>query len=114
MFYCITVGLTILRIQTSFNYSVTHPRSEKSFTLTLSIYFSYLLNSCPIIHTSVKHEFPVAGIDKMIVRARPLSKLCEFDGQPLPEDYKSDCYHDVDESEFACKEKARIMVRDFK
>uniref|UniRef100_A0A1B6KK86 Uncharacterized protein n=1 Tax=Graphocephala atropunctata TaxID=36148 RepID=A0A1B6KK86_9HEMI len=51
------------------------------------------------------------GIDKMIVRARPLNKLCEFDNGPLPEDYKSDCYHDVDESEFACKEKARIMKR---
>uniref|UniRef100_A0A1B6LML5 Uncharacterized protein n=1 Tax=Graphocephala atropunctata TaxID=36148 RepID=A0A1B6LML5_9HEMI len=51
------------------------------------------------------------GIDKMIVRARPLNKLCEFDNGPLPEDYKSDCYHDVDESEFACKEKARIMIR---
>lgn len=46
----------------------------------------------------------------MIVRARPLNKLCEFDGKPIPEDYKSDCYHDVDESDFACKEKARIMV----
>uniref|UniRef100_A0A1B6CG15 Uncharacterized protein n=1 Tax=Clastoptera arizonana TaxID=38151 RepID=A0A1B6CG15_9HEMI len=45
------------------------------------------------------------GFDKMIVRARPLSKLCEFEGKPLPEDYKSDCYHDVDESDYACKEK---------
>ncbi|XP_054275230.1 uncharacterized protein LOC128995364 isoform X2 [Macrosteles quadrilineatus] len=51
------------------------------------------------------------GIDKMIVRARPLNKLCEFDGGPIPEDYKSDCYHDVDETDFACKEKARIMKR---
>uniref|UniRef100_A0A1B6D7F5 Uncharacterized protein n=1 Tax=Clastoptera arizonana TaxID=38151 RepID=A0A1B6D7F5_9HEMI len=51
------------------------------------------------------------GFDKMIVRARPLSKLCEFEGKPLPEDYKSDCYHDVDESDYACKEKTRIMVR---
>jgi len=45
----------------------------------------------------------------MIVRAKPLSKLCEF-GMPLPEDYKSDCYDDVDETDYACKEKSRIMV----
>lgn len=52
-----------------------------------------------------------AGFDKMIVRARPLKKLCEHDGNPLPEDYKSDCYNDVDETSYACKEKYRIMVR---
>lgn len=51
------------------------------------------------------------GFDKLIVRARPLNKLCEFDGKPIPNDYKSDCYNDIDETEFACKEKARIMVR---
>nr|CAD7595643.1 unnamed protein product [Timema genevievae] len=51
------------------------------------------------------------GFDKLLVRARPLSKLCQFGGQPLPEDYKSDCYNDVDESEYACKEKYRIMKR---
>jgi len=50
------------------------------------------------------------GIDKMIVSARPLDKLCELDGAAKPADYKSDCYGDVDESEFACKEKKRIMV----
>ncbi|XP_034232131.1 uncharacterized protein LOC117640041 isoform X1 [Thrips palmi] len=49
------------------------------------------------------------GFDKMIVRARPLQKLCEHDGNPLPEDYKSDCYNDVDETTYACKEKKRIM-----
>lgn len=43
-------------------------------------------------------------------RAKPLHKLCEFEGNPLPEDYKSDCYQDVDESNYACKEKYRIMV----
>lgn len=43
-------------------------------------------------------------------RARPLKKLCEFEGGALPEDYKSDCYQDVDESDYACKEKYRIMV----
>nr|CAD7578905.1 unnamed protein product [Timema californicum] len=50
------------------------------------------------------------GFDKLLVRARPLSKLCQFGGQPIPEDYKSDCYNDVDESEYACKEKYRIMT----
>lgn len=50
----------------------------------------------------------------MIVRSRPLKKLCEFDNKkPLPPDYKSDCYHDIDESEWACKEKYRIMVMSF-
>ncbi|KAK6617367.1 hypothetical protein RUM43_014376 [Polyplax serrata] len=51
------------------------------------------------------------GVDKMIVKAKPLKKLCEFDGKPLPADYKSDCYNDVDETEYACKEKHRIMKR---
>lgn len=50
------------------------------------------------------------GKDKMIVKARPLSKLCEFGDKPIPEDYKSDCYNNVDETDFACKEKYRIMV----
>lgn len=44
------------------------------------------------------------------LRARSLKKLCEYEGKPLPEDYKSDCYQDVDESDYACKEKYRIMV----
>ncbi|XP_066582321.1 uncharacterized protein [Prorops nasuta] len=51
------------------------------------------------------------GFEKMIVKARPLSKLCQFEGGPIPEDYKSDCYNDVDETEYACKEKYRIMMR---
>ncbi|XP_015594275.1 uncharacterized protein LOC107267288 isoform X2 [Cephus cinctus] len=51
------------------------------------------------------------GFEKMIVRAKPLSKLCQFEGGPIPEDYKSDCYNDVDETEYACKEKYRIMKR---
>ncbi|XP_057671054.1 uncharacterized protein LOC130902780 isoform X2 [Diorhabda carinulata] len=58
---------------------------------------------CPI------HKY--TGLDKMIVKARPLKKLCEFEGKPLPEDYKSDCYQNVDESNYACKEKYRIMKR---
>ncbi|XP_042215133.1 uncharacterized protein LOC121861461 isoform X2 [Homarus americanus] len=51
------------------------------------------------------------SFEKMFVRSRPLDKLCEFDGTGLPEDYKSDCYNDVDESEYACKEKKRILMR---
>jgi len=49
----------------------------------------------------------------MIVKARPLEKLCEFDGSlnRLPEDYRSDCYNDLDETEYACAEKARINLR---
>lgn len=50
----------------------------------------------------------------MIVKARSLKKLCEFEGQQLPKHYKSDCYNDVDETEFACKEKHRIMVHFLK
>lgn len=51
------------------------------------------------------------GFEKMLVKARPLSRLCQFEGRPIPEDYKSDCYNDVDETEYACKEKYRIMKR---
>ncbi|KAJ8686885.1 hypothetical protein QAD02_022679 [Eretmocerus hayati] len=51
------------------------------------------------------------GFDKMIVKAKPLKQLCQFEGGPIPKDYKSDCYNDVDESEYACKEKYRIMMR---
>lgn len=42
-------------------------------------------------------------------RARPIHKLCEFEGN-LPDVYEPDCYKDVDESDYACKEKYRIMV----
>lgn len=52
------------------------------------------------------------GFEKMLVKARPLSRLCQFEGRPIPEDYKSDCYNDVDETEYACKEKYRIMVSE--
>ncbi|XP_017795916.1 PREDICTED: uncharacterized protein LOC108577288 [Habropoda laboriosa] len=51
------------------------------------------------------------GFEKMIVNAKPLSRLCQFEGKPIPPDYKSDCYNDVDETEYACKEKYRIMMR---
>ncbi|KAG7200619.1 hypothetical protein KM043_001176 [Ampulex compressa] len=51
------------------------------------------------------------GFEKMLVKAKPLSRLCQFEGGPIPADYKSDCYKDVDESEYACNEKFRIMMR---
>ncbi|XP_037927609.1 uncharacterized protein LOC119662125 [Teleopsis dalmanni] len=51
------------------------------------------------------------SMEKIIVKSQPLYKLCEFQGQPLPDDYKPDCYLNVDESEYACKEKYRIMKR---
>ncbi|KAG7200618.1 hypothetical protein KM043_001176 [Ampulex compressa] len=51
------------------------------------------------------------GFEKMLVKAKPLSRLCQFEGGPIPADYKSDCYKDVDESEYACNEKFRIMKR---
>ena len=50
------------------------------------------------------------SFDDMLVKSRPLSKLCEFKGRPLPAGHVSDCYGDVDETEFACAEKHRILV----
>lgn len=47
---------------------------------------------------------------KTIVKAKPLDKLCEFEGLPRPKNSPSDCYNDVDETEFACEEKKRFMV----
>jgi len=32
-----------------------------------------------------------------------------FQGRPLPEEYKSDCWNDVDETEFACQVKTTLM-----
>ena len=39
----------------------------------------------------------------MIVKSRAMKKLCEYEGRPLPDDYKSDCWNDVDETEYACQ-----------
>lgn len=50
-------------------------------------------------------------LEKMIVVSKPLDKLCEFGGGKLPKDYRSDCYNDIDESDYACAEKERIMLR---
>ena len=47
----------------------------------------------------------------MIVKAKSLDALCEYEGRPLPEDYKSDCWNDVDETEYACQEKKRILLQ---
>lgn len=49
------------------------------------------------------------GDGKVIVKSRPIHKLCEYEGN-IPKIHKSDCYNDVDESDYACKEKYRIMV----
>ncbi|XP_037822404.1 uncharacterized protein LOC119611026 isoform X1 [Lucilia sericata] len=54
-----------------------------------------------------------SAMNKLIVRSRPLHKLCEYEGRQLPDDYKSDCYEDIDESNYACKEKYRIMMRKY-
>merc|ERR1711973_431125 len=55
-------------------------------------------------------EKPVS-LEGMIVKARPLKALCEYKGRPLPDEIVSDCWNDVDETEFACKEKERIMMK---
>jgi len=55
-------------------------------------------------------EKPIS-VDRMLVKSRPIKKLCEWEGRRLPEDYKSDCWNDVDETEFACQEKKRIELR---
>ena len=55
-------------------------------------------------------EKPIS-LEGMIVKAKPLDALCEHEGRPLPEDYKSDCWNDVDETEYACQEKKRILLQ---
>lgn len=51
-----------------------------------------------------------ADDNKMIVKSVQLEKLCEFGGDPKPKGNPSDCYNDLDETEFACDEKKRFMV----
>ena len=48
----------------------------------------------------------------MIVKAKPLKHLCEHQGRGLPDEYKSDCWNDVDETEYACSEKKRILLHN--
>jgi len=55
-------------------------------------------------------EKPIS-IDRMLVKSKPMKKLCEYEGRRLPDDAKSDCWNDVDETEYACSEKKRIMLR---
>jgi len=50
-------------------------------------------------------------MDKMIVKSISLDKLCEYGGKGVPKKAPSDCYNDVDESEYACAEKQRIELR---
>ena len=46
-------------------------------------------------------EKPIS-LEGMIVKAKPLDALCEHEGRGLPDEYKSDCWNDVDETEYAC------------
>merc|ERR1711913_112758 len=55
-------------------------------------------------------EKPIS-IDRMLVKSKPMKKLCEYEGRGLPENVKSDCWNDVDETEYACSERKRIMWR---
>merc|ERR1711962_1050378 len=48
------------------------------------------------------------SIDRMLVKSKPMKKLCEHEGRPLPEGAKSDCWNDVDETEYACSEKSGL------
>ncbi|XP_053214027.1 uncharacterized protein LOC128398190 [Panonychus citri] len=50
-------------------------------------------------------------LKKMIVKSIPLDKLCEYQGQNVPKNSRSDCYNDIDETEYACAEKQRILLR---
>lgn len=51
-----------------------------------------------------------SDLSKVIVKAKPLENLCEFEGKPRPKHLPSDCYNDVDETESACEEKMRFLV----
>merc|ERR1712203_139813 len=55
-------------------------------------------------------EKPIS-LEGMIVKAKPLDALCEHGGRGLPDEYKSDCWNDVDETEYACSEKKRILMQ---
>jgi len=97
--------------------------------LLASIFFSYSVNEAmgiveddPMMRKSIIYDkktpdvfyCPIVkpeAMDEMIVKARALSKLCEFNGKPVPKGHKSDCYNDADETEYACKEKKRILKR---
>jgi len=59
----------------------------------------------------IVHKKKPVSLEGMIVKARPLKTLCEHQGRGLPDEYKSDCWNDVDETEFACSEKKRILLK---
>ena len=46
----------------------------------------------------------------MIIKAQPIEALCEHEGI-LPVNYQPDCWNDVDETEYACSEKKRILMQ---
>ena len=54
-----------------------------------------------LIKLSKFQEKPIS-IDRMLVKSKPMKKLCEYEGRGLPENVKSDCWNDVDETEYAC------------
>ena len=53
-------------------------------------------------------EKPIS-IDRMLVKSKPMKKLCEYEGRGLPENVKSDCWNDVDETEYACSVSLIIL-----
>ena len=46
----------------------------------------------------------------MLVKSKPMKKLCEYEGRGLPENVKSDCWNDVDETEYACSVGNTITI----
>ena len=45
----------------------------------------------------------------MLVKSKPMKKLCEYEGRGLPENVKSDCWNDVDETEYACSVSMELL-----
>ena len=69
---------------------------------TLSTYYS-LLKDLNYFHAHANNNF--------FLQAKPLNKLCEHEGKRLPRSYESDCWGDVDETEYACSAKKRILLK---
>lgn len=84
---------------------VAQANSDKKFINRKSLVFD--VNTPKVFYCPQEKQMDV---EKMIVKAKPLDDLCEFGGKPKPKDSKSDCYNDVDETEFACDEKKRFLV----
>ena len=91
----------------------------------LSVILSTALVACDMTRKSIVFDLKTPKVfycpqskpknmEKLIVRAVPLDKLCEYEGGELPKKHESDCYMDLDESPFACAEKQRILVSCFK